>query len=153
MVLLLCVVFFACKKSNQPATGGASRSSFSFSANDTTISFPVNLVFIQDVLDLHTTLITGQYADTSSKQGNISIRFLGDTTGRYRAQGDSLTVTYTDPLGIAYYNTPDTNNYVQVDKFPKTPEGMVTGSFHCRVFHGTDSLLFSNGAFMAPYQD
>lgn len=117
------------------------------------VSFPVNKVFIQDVLDVKTTLITGEYADTSSKEGNISIRFIGDTTGRYRAQGDSLLVTYTNSQGVAYYNAQDTLNYVQIDKFPKTANGIVSGSFYCKVFAGKDSILFSNGIFKASYQD
>ena len=115
------------------------------------VSFPVNLVFIQDVLNVHTTLISGQYADTSFRQGNISIRVFGDTTGRYR--WDSLTVTYTNAAGIAYYNTSDTTNFAQIDKFPKTAGGIVSGSFNCRVFSGKDSILFSHGTFKAPYQD
>jgi hypothetical protein len=115
------------------------------------INFPVSVAYIQDVVNVHTTLITGQYADTSSKTGNISIRLVGDTTGRY--QGDSLLVTYTTPTGAIYYNTKDTLNYVRIDKFAKTPNGIVNGGFNCRVSNGKDSILLSDGTLLAYYQD
>lgn len=115
------------------------------------ISFPVNLVFIQDVSNAQTTLITGQYADSSSKLGNISIRVLGDTTGRYH--GDSLFVSYTDVSGTMYTNTGDSANVVEIDKFPKTVNGIVSGSFTVQVANGRDSIRFTNGVFKAPYQD
>src|SRR5579871_1110471 len=92
--ILLCLGIFliACHKSNGGSPANLNPSSLSFSANDSMISFPVNLVFIQDVSNVQTTLITGQYADSSSRPGNISIRVLGDTTGRFH--GDSLFVSY-----------------------------------------------------------
>jgi hypothetical protein len=149
-VLMLCCILFACNKGNGTLTPLV-RSSLSFSANDTMISFPMNLAFIQDVNNIHTTLISGQYADTSSKQGNISLRLVGDTTGRYRE--DSLLITYTNASGMIYYKTSDTSNFVQVDKFPKTPNGMVSGSFTCIVANGNDSIRFINGIFSVPFQD
>jgi hypothetical protein len=150
LVLILCCILIACNKGNGTLTPLV-RSSLSFSANDTLVSFPVDLAFIQDVNNIHTTLISGQYADTSSKQGNISFRLVGDTTGHYR--GDSLLVTYTSASAIVYYKTSDTSNYVQVDKFPKTSGGMVSGSFNCKMANGKDSIRFSNGVFTVPYQD
>lgn len=146
--LILCAILWACSKSSTPNI--APTSSFSFSANDSLITYPVNLVYIQEVLNTHTTLISGQYQDTSSKKGSLSFRLLGDTTGRY--QGDSLLVTYTDGKGNLYYNTKDNTNYVQIDKFPKTYNGVVNGSFTVRVSNNSGSILFSNGRFVAIFQ-
>lgn len=126
-------------------------SSFIFSANDSVISFPVNLAYIQDVYDVHTTLISGQYKDTSSKQGSISFRLIGDTTGRYR--GDSLLVTYISAAGNIYYNTNDSNNYVLVNKFEKKYNGVVSGSFYLKVTGPAGNIQFSQGNFSAVYQD
>ena len=149
-MIILCGILFACKKSNGPATAAPS-SSFSFLANDTLISFPVNQAFIQDVTTLHTTMISGQYADTSSRQGSISIRLIGDTTGRY--SGDSLLVTYINAAGNVYYNTSDNSNFVQVDRFAKVYNGVVSGSFSLKVTGSAGSIQFSNGVFTALYQD
>jgi hypothetical protein len=149
-LVALCGCLIACSKGSGTLTP-LPQSSFSFSANDSLIDFPVDLAFIQDVNSTHTILISGQYTDTTLKQGNISLRLIGDTTGRYH--GDSLLVTYTDPKGIKYYNTSDSSNYVQVDKFPKTSGGLVSGGFSCKVVNGADSILLSNGAFSVSYQD
>lgn len=149
MSIILCAILSACSKSSS-VPNVAPTSSFSFSANDSLITYPVNLVYIQEVLNTHTTLISGQYQDTSSKKGSLSFRLLGDTTGRYR--GDSLLVTYTDGKGNLYYNTKDSTNYVQIDKFPKTYNGVVNGSFTVKVSNNTGSVLFSNGRFVAIYQ-
>jgi hypothetical protein len=119
-------------------------------AGDSSISYPVNLVYIQNVTNTHTTRISGQYQDTSSKKGSLSFRLIGDTTGRYG--GDSLFVTYTDGKGGVYYNTGDPSNYLQVDKFPKTYNGVVTGSFAVKVSNGAGSIQFSQGIFVAIYQ-
>ena len=115
------------------------------------MSFPVNLAYIQDVYNVHTTLISGQYKDTSSKKGSISFRLIGDTTGRYR--GDSLLVTYTNAAGNIYYNTSDSTNFVRVDKFEKKYNGFVSGSFYLKVFNSSGSIQFSQGSFTALYQD
>jgi hypothetical protein len=152
LLISLCLSIIACKKSNGGTAPVSTYSTLSFSANDTSVSFPVDLVFIQDVLNTHTTLITGQYVDTSANPGNISIRVIGDTTGRY--QGDSLLVTYTDKRGTVYYNdTKDSSNFASIDKFPKTADGMVSGSFFCKVIKGTDTVRFSKGIFIASFQD
>jgi hypothetical protein len=133
-ILLLYVAFAGCGKSEglKPIKD---LSSFNFSANDKAQSFPVNLAYIQDVLDVHTTLITGQNADTSSKPGSISIRVIGDTTGHFG--GDSLLVTYTDTTGAIYYNTHDNGNFVQIDKFT----------------NGQDTIRLTQGVFTAYYQN
>lgn len=115
------------------------------------ISFPVNLAYIQDVYDVHTILISGQYQDTSTQKGNISFRLIGDTTGRYR--GDSLLVTYTNAAGNIYYNTSDSANFVLVNKFEKKYNGIVSGSFSLKVSNSSGSIQFSQGSFTAIYQD
>src|SRR6202022_2326051 len=126
-VLALFSVLFACKKGDGNALSGPA-SSFTFSANNTLISYPVNLAYTQEVYNVHTTLISGQYKDTSTRKGSLSFRLLGDTTGRYR--GDSLLVTYVDTSGNTYYNTSDSTNFVLVSKFEKKYNGIVNGSFY-----------------------
>src|SRR5436309_2841482 len=81
-ILFLCPVLFACKKGDGNDSFSPS-SSFYFSPHHNIICFPVNLVYIQDVYDVRTTLISGQYKDTSTRKGNVSFRLIGDTTGRY----------------------------------------------------------------------
>ena len=149
-ILLLCLYLLACSKSSGSLTP-ITRASLTFTANDSMINYPISVAYIQDVVNVHTTLITGQYADTSAKKGSISIRLIGDTTGRY--QGDSLLITYTTPDGTLYYNTRDTSNYVRIDKFAKTPSGIVNGGFSCRVYNGNDTILLSDGTLLAYYQD
>ena len=149
-ILFLGSILFACKKSGGNDSSNPS-SSFTFSANDSMISFPVNLVYIQDVYDVHTTLISGQYKDTSTRKGNISFRLIGDTTGRYH--GDSLLVTYTNAAGNIYYNTSDSTNFVLVNKFEKKYNGIVSGSFNLKVSNAAGSIQFSQGNFTALYQD
>jgi hypothetical protein len=153
--LLLSIVsifgmLIACNKGDGNPLSTPS-SSFTFSANDSLLSFPVNLAYIQDVYNVHTTLISGQYKDTSSKKGSISFRLIGDTTGRY--SGDSLLVTYTNAAGNIYYNTSDPSNFVLVDKFEKKYNGAVSGSFYMKVANSSGSIQFSQGSFTALYQD
>jgi hypothetical protein len=143
-------VLTACNKSSHNLPPLTPSSSLSFKAGDSLLTYPVNLVYIQDVDSIHTTLISGEYQDTASKKGSLSLRLIGDTTGRFK--GSVLLVTYTDGNGKLYYNTSDTTNYVQVDKFPKTYNGVVVGSFSMRVSGDAGSLLFSNGSFSAIYQ-
>jgi hypothetical protein len=150
-LLLLCGILYACKKSGDGSPVVNPSSSFTFTAGDSLISYPVNLVYIQDVTITQTTLISGQYQDTSSKKGSLSFRLIGDTTGRYR--GDSLLVTYTDGTGSIFYNTGDSTNYVQVDKFPKTYNGVVSGSFNVKVANSSGNVQFSKGSFVAVYQN
>lgn len=149
-MLAMFGIFVACKKSDGNSLSNPA-SSFVFSANDTVISFPVNLAYTQDVYNVHTTLISGQYKDTSSNTGNISFRLIGDTTGRYR--GDSLFVTYTNAAGNIYYNTSDSTNYVQINKYEKRYNGIVSGSFYLKVANASGSIQFSQGSFTALYQD
>jgi hypothetical protein len=115
------------------------------------ISFPVNQAFIQDVYNTHTILITGQYQDTSSKTGSISIRVFGDTTGIFHS--DSLLVTYVSSSGQQYYNTRDSVNVVKIDKFEKKYNGNVTGSFTINVASGAESIRLQQGTFTALYQE
>jgi len=150
-MIILCFAVYACgKSSNGPSTPAAPKSSISVSAGDSLLTYPINMVYSQQVNTTNTTLISGQFADTSSKKGSLSIRIIGDTTGRYK--GDSLFVTYTDGKGDVYYNTADSTNYVQVDKFPKTYNGVVSGSFSFAVSSSAGSIRFSNGSIIAIYQ-
>ncbi|MBS1662589.1 MAG: hypothetical protein JST68_16220, partial [Bacteroidetes bacterium] len=96
------------------------------------------------------TLISGQFQDTSSKKGSLCIRILGDTTGCFK--GDNLLVTYTDGKGQIYYNTKDSNNFVQLDKFPKTYNGVVSGNFSFVVNGNAGTVKFTNGSIIAIYQ-
>ena len=151
ILMCLCGILFACSKSSSGNPVVQPTSSFTFAAGDSLISYPVNLVYIQDVTSTRTTLVSGQYQDTSSKKGSISFRLIGDTTGRYR--GDSLLVTYTDGKGSIFYNTNDSTNFVQVDKFPKTYNGVVSGSFSVKVSGSPGSIQFTKGSFVAIYQN
>ncbi len=149
----LCLASYAygCGKSNHgPSAPATPKSSIAVTANDSLLLYPVNLVYTQEINNTQTTLISGQYADTSAKKGSLSIRLIGDTTGRF--QGDSLLVTYTDGKGITYYNTKDNTNFVQVDKFPKSYNGVVSGGFSFVVSSSSGSVRFSNGSIIAIYQ-
>ncbi|MHA4811817.1 hypothetical protein ACX0G9_27225 [Flavitalea flava] len=150
LLILLCGLLTACKKGSAVAAV-PTWSSFSFSANDTAINYPVNLAYIQDVYHVRTTLISGEFADTSSKVGNISIRVIGDTTGQFRR--DSLLVTYTNSRGNVFTNTGDSNNYVEIEKFAKIYNGVVSGHFSLKLAGPTGSVQLSNGLFTALYQE
>jgi hypothetical protein len=152
LISTICLggVMFACNKSDK-LSPILPPSSFVFSANDSMISFPVNQAFIQDVYNTHTTLITGEYQDTSSKKGSISIRVFGDTTGTFR--GDSLLVTYVSSSGQEYYNTKDSANVVTIDKFVKKYNGSVSGSFTLKVASGSENIRLQQGTFTALYQE
>ncbi|HVU57640.1 MAG TPA: hypothetical protein VHD83_21400 [Puia sp.] len=148
--ICLCGVMLACNKSDK-LSPILPPSSFVFSANDSMISFPVNQAFIQDVYNTHTTLITGEYQDTSSRKGSISIRVFGDTTGTFH--GDSLLVTYVSSSGQQYYNTKDSSNVVTIDKFVKKYNGSVIGSFTIKVASGSENIRLQQGTFTALYQE
>ena len=154
--LLLSILFLtgclaSCSKSNHgPAAPVAPTTSISFTANDSVIIYPLDLAYIQDVDSTHTTLISGAYPDTSSKKGSIAIRLLGDTTGRF--QGNSLLVTYTDGNGNIYYNNADTTSYVELDKYSKAYNGVVSGSFQLTVTGTAGSVAFTKGSIIALYQ-
>jgi hypothetical protein len=149
-LVLFCASLAFCSKSSQPGSPAAPTTSISFTVNDSTVSYPDNLAFIQDVDSLHTTLISGQFADTASKRGSLAIRVLSDTTGRF--QGSNLLVTYTDGVGNVYYNSADTTNYVELDKYPKSYNGVVSGSFSFIVTGQAGSVTLSGGSIIALYQ-
>lgn len=152
LISIICLggALLACHKSDK-ISPVLPPSSFIFSANDSMITFPVNQAFIQDVYNTHTTLITGQYADTSSQKGSISIRVFGDTTGTFK--GDSLLVTYVSGSGQQYYNTKDSVNVVKIDKFEKKYNGSVSGSFTINVAGGSENIRLQQGTFTALYQE
>jgi hypothetical protein len=149
-ILLSLTVAAACGKSSHGPSNVAPTSTIIVSAGDSLLSYTVNLVYIQDVDSTHTTLISGEYADSSVKKGSLAIRLPGDTTGRF--SGSSLQVTYTDGKGNLYYNTADTTNYVQLDKYPKTYNGIVSGSFSFAVAGNKGRINFSNGSIVAIFQ-
>ena len=149
--LWLCYTLTSCSKSSHgPPRPVAPTTSISFNANDSAIIYPVNLVYIQDVDSVHTTLISGEYPDTSGKKGSLGIRVIGDTTGRF--QGSSLLVTYTDGKGNIYYNSADTANYVELNTYSKAYNGVVSGSFSMTVTGTAGNIVFSKGSIIALYQ-
>jgi hypothetical protein len=148
--LCLCYYLASCSKSGHAAPSATPTTTVSFSASDSTIIYPLDLVYIQDVDSTHTTLISAQFPDSSAKQGSLGIRVLSDTTGRF--QGSNLLATYTDGKGNVYYNTGDSTNYVQIDKFPKTYNGVVSGNFSITVAGAAGSIHLSNGSIIALYQ-
>lgn len=150
-IICLCISLAACtKSSHEAATPAAPTSSIFFTINDSIVNYPENLAFIQDVDSVHTTLISGQFPDTASKRGSLAIRVLGDTTGRFN--GSDLLVTYTDAVGNVYYNSADTTNYVELDKYPKTYNGVVSGSFSIIVTGQAGTLTLAGGSIIALYQ-
>jgi len=148
--VVACYTLAACSKSHGPAPAITPTSSIAVSANDSLLHYSVNNVYIQDIGSTHTTLISGEYPDTSGKKGSLAIRLPGDTTGRWT--GNSLHVTYTDGKGNTYNNTSDTTNYVQLDKYPKTYNGVVSGSFSFATTGPAGTIRFSNGSIIAIFQ-
>jgi hypothetical protein len=148
--LCLCYYLASCSKSGHAASSAAPSTAVSFSANDSMIIYPSDLAYIQDIDSTHTTLISAQFPDTSAKQGSLGIRVLSDTTGKF--QGSQVLATYTDGKGNVYYNTGDSTNYVQIDKFPKTYNGVVSGSFSIVVAGTAGSIHLTNGSIIALYQ-
>lgn len=149
--VLFCIILAACGKSSQkPAVAATPVSAVTVSANDSLIKYTVNQVFEQDVDSTHTTLISAEYADTSSKKGSLAIRLPGDTTGRF--SGVQLHIVYTDGKGNVYYNTADTTNFVQLDKYPKAYNAVVSGSFSFIATGSAGNVKFSNGSIIAIYQ-
>jgi hypothetical protein len=148
--LCLCYYLASCSKSGPAASSAAPTTTVSFSANDSTIIYPLDLAYIQDVDSTHTTLISAQFPDSSAKQGSLGIRVLSDTTGKF--QGSKLLATYADGKGNVYYNTSDSTNYVQIDKFPKTYNGVVSGTFSMTVAGAAGSIHLTNGSIIALYQ-
>lgn len=149
--VLLTIILAACGKSSHgPDIPATPSSTISVRANDSLLAYTVNLVYIQDVGATHTTLISGEYADSSSKKGSLAIRLPGDTTGHFT--GGDLHITYTDGKGNLYYNTTDTTNYVQLDKYPKSYNGVVSGQFSFTTSGTAGSVKFSNGSIIAIFQ-
>lgn len=149
----ICIVL-SCQKS-QP---GTIPSSLSFQTTTTTppvttvsVHFPVNVVTVQQVDTLNTTLISGSYGDTSALMGSISIHVIGDTTLTY--SGDRVLVTYVDGSGNTYNSTGDSSDVVTIMRFPKTENGIVTGSFHVTVTGTAGSLTIGAGSFTVPFLD
>jgi hypothetical protein len=150
-IAYLCISLAACtKSSHETAAPVAPTTSIFFTINDSTVNYPENLAYIQDVDSVHTTLISGQFSDTSSKQGSLAIRVLSDTTGRFN--GSNLLVTYTDGVGNVYYNNTDTTNFVELDKYPKSYNGVVSGSFSIIVTGQAGTVTLSRGSIIALYQ-
>ncbi len=150
-IICLCISLAACSKSShETAAPPALTTSIFFTVNDSIVNYPENLAFIQDVDSVHTTLISGQFPDTASKQGSLAIRVLSDTTGRF--SGSNLLVSYTDGVGNVYYNNADTANYVELDKYPKSYNGVVSGSFAVMVTGQAGTLTLSGGSIIALYQ-
>jgi hypothetical protein len=150
-MLVLCLSSLAsCSKSSHALGSTTPVTRVSFSVNDSTIIYPTDLVYIQDVDSAQTTLISAQFPDTSVKQGSLGIRLLSDTTGRFT--GGNLLVTYTDGNGNMYYNNGDSTNYVQIDKYPKTYNGVVSGSFAMTVSGSAGSIHLVSGSIIALYQ-
>jgi len=101
LILVVCCYASACKKSHSSTI----QPSLSFTATSVdsgshAIYFPTVVVAVQEVDTLHSTLISGQYSDTSTLQGSLSIRLIGDTTGTFK--GNNLLVTYVDGQGNIY---------------------------------------------------
>ncbi len=121
-------------------------------AGNNPISFQQVSVTGETIGNLHTTLITGKYADTSSLKGNISLRVLGDTAGLYK--GQDILAAYMDNNGTTWNNTADNNNTVSVDQLNKIPDGRVQGSFTLTMTNGRgNTLSLSNGYFTALYKE
>lgn len=148
--LILSCSLASCSKSSHSPASAALNSSISFSSNDSVIVYPLDLAYIQDVDSVHTTLISAQYPDTSVRKGSLGIRILSDTTGLFRSS--RLLVTYTDGKGNVYYNNSDTTNYVEIDKYPKTYNGVVSGSFAITVTGTAGTIQLVKGSIIALYQ-
>lgn len=152
LVIIVCFAALACKKTS---SSGKVIPSLNLTATSQTsgslaIHFPTVVVAVQEVDTLHSTLISGQYADTSSLQGSLSIRVVGDTTGTFT--GNSLLVTYVDGQGNIYNSTGDSTDNVIITKFSKAAGGLVSGSFDLTVA-GTPGTLTLTGQFTAGFLD
>jgi hypothetical protein len=152
LLIVVCFAAFACKKNTN---SGKITPTLTFTATSQTsgsiaIHFPTVVVAVQEVDTLHSTLISGQYSDTSSLQGSLSIRVIGDTTGTF--SGSSLLVTYVDGQGNMYNSSGDSTDHVTITTFSKASEGLVTGSFDLTVT-GTPGTLTLNGQFTAAFLD
>jgi hypothetical protein len=154
LLLSIIVIPSSCKKSQT----GAIPSSLAFQTTTTTppvtmvsVHFPVNVVAVQQVDTLNTTLISGSYGDTSVVTGSINIHVIGDTTLTYT--GNKVLVTYVDGSGNTYNSAGDSSDVVTITRFPKTENGIVAGSFHVTVAGTAGSLTIAAGSFTVPFLD
>lgn len=143
----MCVLS-ACKKSQ---TTGQLPSVISFQTTSAAVRFPVNVVAVQQVDTLNTTLISGSFGDTSTMTGSINIHVIGDTTLTYT--GSKVLVTYVDGSGNTYNSAGDSSDVVKITRFPKTENGIVTGTFQVTVSGTNGSLLLTGGSFEVPFLD
>jgi len=115
------------------------------------IIYPLVLAYTQDVDSTHTTLISAQYPDSLAKKGSLGIRVMSDTAGRFK--GSSLLVAYMDGNSNMYYNnTADSTSYVELDKYSRTYNGIVSGSFAVTVTGPAGTIHLVNGSIIALYQ-
>ncbi len=149
----MCVLF-ACKKSQT----GQLPSSISFQTTSATqpvrmvaVHFPVNVVAVQQVDTLNTTLISGSFGDTSARAGSINIHVIGDTTLTYT--GSKVLVTYVDTSGNTYNSAGDSSDVVHITRFPKTENAVVTGTFQVTVSGANGTLMLTGGSFQVPFLD
>jgi hypothetical protein len=151
LLVLVCYAF-ACKKhsSSSTITPSLSFTATSQTSGSTVLHFPNVVVAVQEVDTLHSTLISGQYADTSSLTGSLSIRVIGDTTGTFTAS--SVLVTYVDGQGNIYNSSGDSTDKVTITNFSKAAGGLVDGSFYLTVT-GTPGSLLLTGNFTAGFLD
>lgn len=154
-LLMTCCWFgVACKKSSHST---AVVSSLSFVATNASggpsasIHFPKVTVAVQEVDTLHTTLISGQYADTATVPGSISIHVIADTTGTFTA--NALLATYVDGQGNTFNSTGDSTNVVTITEFQKTAGGTVKGSFSLTVSGTAGTIKITGGQFIAGFLD
>lgn len=149
LLFVICLVF-ACKKhaSTGSITPSLSITATSQTSGSTAIHFPKVVVAVQMVDTLHSTLISGQYADTT--KGSISIRVIGDTTGTF--SGNAVLVTYVDGNGNSYNSSGASTDKVTITTFSKKAGGLVAGSFYLTVT-GTPGTLMLAGQFTAGFLD
>ena len=152
LLLFSCWLSVACKKSHSGFTPSLSFQTTNDSSHTTVaVLFPNVTVAVQEVDTLHTTTIFGQYSDTSTLVGGISIHVIGDTTATYKA--NAILATYTDGLGNTYNSFGDSTDYVTITSFSKADEGKVTGSFSLTVTGSAGTLLLTDGNFVAGFLD
>ncbi len=155
LLLLLYSALPACKKSSHSSSALVTTLSFQATNQSMSVGSPANILFpvvqaaVQEVDTLHTTVIAGQYSDTSSLTGDISIHIIGDTTGTFT--GSKVLATYEDALGNSYNSSGDSTDKVTITRFSKLDEGPVTGSFSLTVSGSAGTLTLSNGQFTASF--
>jgi hypothetical protein len=155
LLLLLYSALPSCKKSSTSPSALVTSLSFSVTGplihqnNIPVIEFPAVQAAVQEVDTLHTTVITGQYTDTSTLMGGISIHVIGDTTGTFT--GSNVLATYTDASGNTYNSAGDSTDKVTITRFSKLDEGPVTGSFNLIVSGSAGTLTLINGQFTASF--